>query len=839
MPLRNSLLRLPRALVLAALVLTGCERAAVDEANAPDTIYFNGKVVTVNPQFDIAQAFAVTGEVFSAVGDDESVRALAGPETQLVDLEGATVIPGLSDNHDHLYNVGRYLYRGVNVIGVSSADEMYRRLREAVAAAAPGETVFTTIGWNFNPGPTRQDLDAISADVPIVVIRHRRGVGIMNTPALAKLGISKASPTFEGAPVPVDGDGEPTGLVPGYPYGVRMIEAALPPRTDESESDFLLREIRQRHSLGITSIRDLALWPEGVEAWRRLQREGRLKLRVAMGVESPDQGSTLEYVAGLGPADTGDAWLTFDSVAEEPWTPGTVGVDEYTEFLRGLARLGWRAAPHASSDPNRGIAADDAADLTLQAYAAVDSETGIRDQRWYLEHVPFAMPPQIARMAELGLVVSTQAMGYYGAPELPMPEERLTRFNPTPDFLEQGVRVIGGSDYNGPNAAERNPNNPMIPFYFYVTRKTVDGEPAGTVAGISRGEALRIFTVNPAYAAFREESRGQIAPGMLADFVVLDRDLLTVPEEEILATRPLATYIGGEQVYAATQEQPVAYFNAHSHILGAADPEIVVARMRQAGLDGVVLMLPDPGMLRRVTQNNPDFVMPFVGIAFNPEMTGLDLDDNTASAFAALHDEGFACGFGEIPPRVAATPEPDDIRGIAEPRIVALLDLAASRGVPINIHFGIGTPEAADALGRVLAARPQLPLVLAHAGLVSDRPEALGPLLEAHPNLYADFSGMLDPAIRRIGPQAGEPNARSILTVEGHLQPGWRALIEKFPDRFLYAHEMTGSETQERIDELVGLARSALGELPPAVEEAVAHGNARRLFAGCAVGQGA
>ncbi len=172
-------------------------------------------------------------------------------------------------------------------------------------------------------------------------------------------------------------------------------------------------------------------------------------------------------------------------------------------------------------------------------------------QRWYMEHVSFATPAEMERMARLGVIVSVQDAGYEPPAAAPLPPERMAHQNPIRGFIDHKIVVIGGSDYTSPDADEREPNNPMIPFYFYVTRKTKSGEILTPSEKISREEALRIFTVNPAYATFQEKIKGQIAAGMFADFVILNQDLMTVPDEKILATRPLATFIGGRKVFSA------------------------------------------------------------------------------------------------------------------------------------------------------------------------------------------------------------------------------------------------------------------------------------------------
>jgi predicted amidohydrolase YtcJ len=521
----------------------------------PDAIFYNGKIVTVDSGFSIQQAFAVRGEQFIAVGTTVKVKALAGKNTRLVDLKGATVIPGLTDNHDHLWNAGKYMRHGVDMVGVTSLPEMQSRLRQAVAATKPGETVFTTTGWRLQPAPTRKDLDQVSAEVPIVVVGSRRGNAALNSAALKLAGITKENPSFAGSPVRTDPSGEPTGAPPGYPAAILLIDKLLPPMSQADEDEVIAKGEQERNALGITSIRELQVWPEGMRAYSRLWHQGKLTVRLAMGIEFPDQANTAKNLELLGVAvPFGDHWMRMDSVGEEPWTPGTMPVKPYTDLVLAMNRLGWRPAPHVSSDPARGSSADDAANLTLDAYEAADHDSSIKDKRWYVEHVPFATPQQMDRMAKLGLMISIQDAGYnasFPGANPTMGKDRLEHQNPVAEFLNHKLVVIGGSDYGGPTPAEMNPNNPFIPFYFYVTRKAKDGTVVGADEKISREQALRIFTVNPAYATFEEKVKGSIEPGKLADFVILSQDIMTVPDDQILSTHPLATYVGGRKVFAA------------------------------------------------------------------------------------------------------------------------------------------------------------------------------------------------------------------------------------------------------------------------------------------------
>jgi predicted amidohydrolase YtcJ len=522
---------------------SGCAPGGNDAA-APDAVFFNGKVVTVDPSSQIAQAFAVRGETFVAVGGNDEVLARAGANTRRIDLGGRTVTPGLSDSHDHLYASGRVM-RGISLVGATSVDEVLNRLRDSVAKAQPGKTVFGGVGWRAPV--TRSNLDQLSTTVPIVVLRGRRGEAVMNTAALAKAGITKESPIFMGKPVPTDAKGELTGEMPSWPYNLYAIDRVVPPPTAAEEEELIAAGQRQRNALGITSIRDLANWPHGMRAYVRMWQKGALTLRVSMGIDMPDENDPAAALRAQGVVPGfGDKWLRIDSAGEEPWPPTTSTAEEFAALVREINALGWRPAPHVPSNASL--------DQVLQAYEAADADAPIRGKRWFVEHIPNATPEQMDRLARLGVIVSTQVAGYRNPYETAvnrLGEAQAQRQTPVRDLLDHGLVVVPGSDYGGPTPETESLNNPFVPLYFYVARKTSEGRELGPQQAITREEALKIATYNSAYAAWDENIRGSIEPGKLADFVILSADYLTVPEEQILEIQPLATYVGAQKVFSA------------------------------------------------------------------------------------------------------------------------------------------------------------------------------------------------------------------------------------------------------------------------------------------------
>jgi predicted amidohydrolase YtcJ len=535
------------SVMLALLSVFVMESAVAQQAiNAPpDSIFYNGKIITVDSGFTIAQAFAVRGDAYVAVGTNATIQALASENTRLVDLKGAAVIPGLSDNHDHLYNSEKVM-RGIDLVGATSTEEVLRRLRGGLAKAKPGETVYGSVGWRAPL--TRSDLDRVSTDVPVVALRGRRGAAVLNTVALKKAGIAKEMQFYLGKEVPKDKSGELTGELPDYPAGMYAMDKVVPPPTPEEEEQMIAAGQKQRNALGITSIRDLSNWPPGMRAFVRMWRQGRLTVRVSMGLELPGAGDPagLARQQGVTPG-FGDHWLRIDSAGERPNPPsGDATQEEYTSLMLELNRLGWRHSPH--------VATNDALEMILAAYEAADRESPIRDKRWVVEHIPNVTPPLMDRLAKLGVIVSTNMAGYatnYDAAVRTLGREQAQRQTPVREMLDHHLVVVIGSDYSGPNPDTATSNNPFVPLYYYISRKTRDGRVLGPQEKISREEALRIATNNNAFATWEEKVKGSIEPGKLADFVVLSGDFMTIPEDEILKLRPMATYVGGRKVYSA------------------------------------------------------------------------------------------------------------------------------------------------------------------------------------------------------------------------------------------------------------------------------------------------
>jgi predicted amidohydrolase YtcJ len=387
----------------------------------------------------------------------------------------------------------------------------------------------------------------------------------VNTAALNAVGVNRETQSFMGDPVKMDAAGEPTGVFTN-PGPVNYITQKIVPTPSEAELKEMLRKIQdQLHAWGLTSTREVALPPEAMRAYQSLLRDGKLTMRIAMGLDvAATQVGELERILspwGVG-TGFGDHHLRLDSIGELGMEAGgdkhylrapyanrpdrgaiRITPAQLRQAMLIINRYGWRPSIHVMGDA--------ALDVVLDAYEAADAEKSIRDKRWIVEHAPLVHPDQMERMTRLGVLVSAQIQPYFSADRFVQDygKERADQMVPMRELLDHHLLVSTGSDWGG--LGDLYEVNPFVNIYFYVTRKTRRGAVTGAQEKISREEALRVSTINNAYMTFEENAKGSIEPGKLADFVILSQDILTIPEDQIPLIRPLATYAGGQKVFSS------------------------------------------------------------------------------------------------------------------------------------------------------------------------------------------------------------------------------------------------------------------------------------------------
>lgn len=553
-------------LSLAALALAGC-------ASTPpaDLVLTNGTVYTVDDQAPKAEAVAVTGGKIVFVGSSADARRYQGSSTRVVDLHGAFVYPGWTDSHYHLAGVGdRELT--LNLEGTTTKEAFLARVKERVDRAQPGEWIvgrgWIETFWTPPVFPTRHDLDGIAPNNPVVLTRADGHALIANTKALQAAGITRTTKAPFGGAINKDARGDLTGMLIDAAQG--LMRKAVPAPTEAEEDSALVIGSRRSTELGWTQVQDAGTDWATVGRMRRLYGAGQIKLRVYEAIRgpSPATDSLLQVGPSLDEFDGRYTLRTIKVVMDgalgsrgaallEPYSddPGNLGlITTDTVKLRAMLvaalKKGIQVETHAIGDRANRLLLD----YYQWAFQQVPpAERAVAEPRWRDEHTQIVSVQDLPRFKELGVIPSMQpshAIGdLYFAPSR-LGAARLAGAYAWKYFLDQGLPVPGGSD------APVERGEPMIEFYAAVTRRDLKGN-AGPDSlwhpeqKVSREQALRMFTIYPAYAAFQEGQRGSIAVGKWADFTILDRDVMTVPEAQILETKPVMTVIGGEVVYQA------------------------------------------------------------------------------------------------------------------------------------------------------------------------------------------------------------------------------------------------------------------------------------------------
>jgi hypothetical protein len=528
---------------------------------APDVIYYNARVVTVDDQFSYAQAVAIAGDTFSAVGTNESVRRLAGPNTRQVDLRGMTVIPGLTDNHLHNAGGGP----GVDLSRTRSVDDVIKAVGDRVRRAEPGEVVISNSDWHEaqlkeQRLPLRRDLDTVAPMTPVVLVRGGHEY-VLNSAALAKWTITKAMPQPAGGRITRYPDGELNGELVDTAKSLVALPAEKP-RTLEQRIQDQIAEYNTLHAVGLTAVRHPGDSVDNYRMRKEMERRGLLTMRVTQLLRLGGTPASIEQTlksSGLSPAD-GDPLLRLGGMKmgvdggfeggfmrdpyEEPYGEGgkfrglqTTPPARFNETVRLYNRLGWRVFTHAVGDA--------AIDEVLTGYEAANADASIVGKRWGIEHAFIGRRDQLPRMKTLGLLLSLQDHLYLAGPSLVRYWGRERAFLTTPVrmYLDAGLPVSGGTD------SSVVPYAPLWVIYHFVTRDTISGGPMGVDQKISREDALRMVTRNHWYLTFEENTKGMIAPGRFADMVVLPEDIMTVPAKRIEQMRVLMTMVGGKVVY--------------------------------------------------------------------------------------------------------------------------------------------------------------------------------------------------------------------------------------------------------------------------------------------------
>ena len=546
-------------------LLLSCQTPPTDE---PSVVLHHGKILTLDPDFRIAEAVAIEGERVLAVGANDDILALAGRETTLVDLEGQTVVPGFADNHYHSIGGGP----GVDLSSARTLDDVLLAIGERAKNTPPDTVIVTNSDWHEGQLveqrlPYRDDLDKATTDHPVVVVRGGHEY-VLNTAALNEWSIDETTRAPEGGSLGRYPDGRLNGEL--VDQAKRFVE--LPPHLSAGASyqpESLRLEHQRLNEAGLTSVRYASGNKELYHALSELKRRGDLTLRVSVLFRiqpSVDLDGLDKVIAawGVGP-DDGDAWLRVGGIKlgvdggfeggwmrepyQEPWGDNgryyglqTFPTERYVELVRALNQRGWRVATHAVGDA--------AMDLVLDAYGKANQDRSIVGRRFVVEHGFIADHDQLPRLKELGLAVSGQHHLYLAGPSLVKywGTERAHRVTPMRTYLDAGIPVSLGSD------SPVVPYRPLWVLYHFITRDTISAGVMGEQQRITREEALRAMSLGYAHLTFEEQLKGSIEPGKLADLVVLPEDVLTCPPERIRDMEVSMTIVGGEIVHGRPAE---------------------------------------------------------------------------------------------------------------------------------------------------------------------------------------------------------------------------------------------------------------------------------------------
>ncbi len=528
-----------------------------------DLVLVNGKIWTVNPSQPVVEAVACLGSKIVAAGSSAEIRKWAGGRTKVIDLGGKLVVPGFNDAHVHLVDGGRHI-GSVQLHDVHSQDEFRGRIRD-YAANLPAGRWITGGDWdqeNWSPArlPEHSLIDAVAGDHPVFVNRHDGHMVLVNAMVLRMAHITRETPDPPGGTIVRDSRGEPTGIL--RDAAKELVGNLIPPITDAEIEDGLRAAMREARENGVTSVQDVGTTPEYLRVYQKLAHSGELTLRISThqplsawhrlgdaGIAAAFGNALLQAGALKAFADGSlgsSTALFFDPFSDAPDNRGIPNPDMIPESkmkqnILGADHAGLQVAVHAIGDRANAT--------VLRLFEEVENENGPRDRRFRIEHAQHLRAADVPRFARLGVIASMQP--YHAIDDGNWAEKRIgpERAKLTYAFrslLDAGAVLAFGSDWYVA------PLQPIGGIYAAVTRRTLDGQhPDGWIPEqkITVAEAVRAYTWGSAYASFTEKFKGTIAPGMLADLVVLSDDLFTMEPAQIANAKVMMTVFDGQVIY--------------------------------------------------------------------------------------------------------------------------------------------------------------------------------------------------------------------------------------------------------------------------------------------------
>ncbi len=543
-------------------------RATEKSNETADLILTNGNVITVEPEPSSVEALAVKGDRILALGTNEDLLGFRGESTTIIDLEGKTVIPGFIDSHMHFPLLGKRL-KQIYLDETTSFAEVLEIVEKAIEQAKPGDWImgsgWHTANWTIKAYPDNRRLSEISPDNPVFLSGMATHAALVNERVLELAGIGRETPDPVGGRILKDAETqEPTGLL--LEKAQSLVTQIFPPETSEIKEEDILLSIQTALKMGLTSVHDAGVGSDIIQIYKRLLDEDRLDIRLyvmflVQGDEpllddvlnkTPEIGLgnnhfTLRCIKFLIDGAMGARGAALISpYSDKPDQSGLVAIpeEEVYAIVKKCLASGYQVAMHAIGDRGNRIA--------LNATEKALGEIPAKDPRIRIEHAQILALEDIPRFAKLGIAPSMQPIHCpmdKGFAEARIGKERMKGAYAWRSLAESGLKITGGSDVPDFPVVY---SNPLWGIYAAVTRQDLDGQPEGgwyPEQRVDRIDALKMYTINGAYAAFEEDLKGSLLPGKLADLTILSNDILSVPTPEILQTEVMMTIIGGRIVY--------------------------------------------------------------------------------------------------------------------------------------------------------------------------------------------------------------------------------------------------------------------------------------------------
>jgi predicted amidohydrolase YtcJ len=549
-----------RLLLIAALTVAVGVAPGHAQAPAADTILLDGKVITLDDASSIVQAVAIRDGRILALGTNADIRQRADARTNVIDLGGRTVVPGLMDSHIHALRAGLTYAVELSWIGVPSLAKGLDLIRDAAQNSPPGAWIKIGGGWTElqfpeKRGPTVEELVAAAPDRPVYVQRLYNTAWI--TPAGVRLMKLTPDSDIPGGKGEKDAGGNLTGVFTGVNRTFNFFTAKIPGPSFSDQVAGTRKYFRELNRLGMTAVNDFpggGMFPEDFRAVQTLWSKGEMTLRVAFHISSNSQHTLDDFKAltVFTPMNFGDDMLRYRGIGESltqgiydgstvglPYNPSAKDWEEFCAVAKWAAERGIHVHQHAASDR--------AAASILDCFEAVNKDIPIAGLRWQIAHIENASEETLRRMKALNMGWAVQDRLVYsgGIVSKVLGPETSKRAPPIKTALKMGLHVAAGTDSD-----QVAPYNPFVSLRWLLDGKVIDGTPMrGPEESPDREEALRMYSLNSAWFTFDEGKRGSLEGGKYADLAVLSDDYLTVPVEKVADLHAVLTMVGGKAVY--------------------------------------------------------------------------------------------------------------------------------------------------------------------------------------------------------------------------------------------------------------------------------------------------